>query len=681
LEALRLDDSSAQAWENLASTLARTGPLEWTLAGGGGVALTVSSDGAMLASSNESDGVQLYDAETLAPVAFEDDTPSSALRFSPDGSLLAAAVNHWTESGRERIVRQPVRLYDLPSGELSERQLGGWPNGANVEYSMDFSRDGRRIAAGVNRWDDDALTWRKMGAVMVWDVRTPEVPVFEVVAPDEALAALSPDGRRVFTAQNDKPTPLRVYDVASGSLLRSTRPPVLGSAGVSALDVSPDGSTLAVGAGDRVILLDTRTLEPQAPALSGHAGDVGVAYSHDGSMLLSTSADGSAILWDAHTGAELRRLVGYVGWIGNAVFAPDDRTVYTAGDDLMAWDVTGKDALLSSGKATTPVAGQLDFSLPAPDGRAIARAAGRRLWFVDTRTGRETAGSRTDRTVWFHAWSPDARWFLTVGPGVLTVWDAGTGRMVGERTYAKNVGVLATFSPVGDRIHVYDRFGKLETLDRVTLRRVGDTITVGDVTALVPHPQDGTVLGIRSDGSIIRVDAEVGRVLATAPRGRVDPGDHDDGYYQGALSPDGSLMVAQHPDGGVRLLDTDTFEWVGEESPIEWGRNVAYAPDGSQFASVDADWIRLWDGRTGAYQAGNPLPDLTSGATVAYLPDGAGLLVSAVDGRTWTVDTRKTAWLERACRIAGRNLTQDEWKQFFPNRPYEVTCRQWPAGV
>lgn len=681
LTALHLDASSAENWENLAATLARAGSLQ-RVQMPGGVSIDVSADGALVALSSPIDGVQLHDAATMAPVPFADDTPPSAVRFSPDGSMLAAAVNHWTGSGAERIVQQPVRLYDLPSGELSERQLGGWAVGSNVEYSMDFSRDGRRIAAGVNRWDDEALTWRRMGAVMVWDVGTPGVPVFEVAAPDEALAALSPDGGRVFTAQKGEPTPLRVYDVASGRLLRSTRSPVNGGAGVSALDVSPDGSALAVGAGGRILLLDTTTLEPRAPALRGHAGDVGVAYSHDGSMLLSTSADGSAIVWDAHTGAELRRLVGHSSRIDDAGFSPDDRTVYTTdGAELMTWDVPAKGAFLSPGKATTPVAGQLDLSLPAPDGRTIARAAGRRLWFVDTRTGRETAGSRTDRIVWFHAWSPDARWFLTVGPGVLTVWDASTGRMVGERTYAKNVGVLATFNPVGDRIHVYDRFGKLETLDRATLRRVGDTITVGDVQALIPHPQDGTVLGIRSDGSIIRVDAEGGRVLATGRPRRVHPGYHDDGYYRGALSPDGSLMVAQHPSGGVRLLDTDTFEWVGEESPIEWGRNVAYAPDGSQFASVDADWIRLWDGRTGAYQAGIPLPDSGADATVAYLPDGAGLLVSAVDGRTWTLDPRKTAWLERACRITGRNLTQDEWKQFFPNRQYEVTCRQWPAGV
>ena len=169
-------------------------------------------------------------------------------------------------------------------------------------------------------------------------------------------------------------------------------------------------------------------------------------------------------------------------------------------------------------------------------------------------------------------------------------------------------------------------------------------------------------------------------MLATGPAGLVVADDYDTDEHLGALSPDGSLLAAVIPTGGVRLLDTDTFEWVGEESPIGWGGDVTYAPDGSQFASVVADWIRIWDGRTGAYQAGIPLPDAATDATVSYLPDSAGLLVSALDGRTWTVDTRTTAWVERACRIAGRNLTQEEWKLFFPDRPYEVTCPRWPAG-
>lgn len=104
---------------------------------------------------------------------------------------------------------------------------------------------------------------------------------------------------------------------------------------------------------------------------------------------------------------------------------------------------------------------------------------------------------------------------------------------------------------------------------------------------------------------------------------------------------------------GARLLDTATFEWVGEESTIAVGENVSYSPDGSQFASVVADWVRIWDGRTGAYRAGVPLPGATSGATVSFLPDGTGLLVSTLGGRTWIVNTRLTTWVQRSCRIAG----------------------------
>jgi hypothetical protein len=45
------------------------------------------------------------------------------------------------------------------------------------------------------------------------------------------------------------------------------------------------------------------------------------------------------------------------------------------------------------------------------------------------------------------------------------------------------------------------------------------------------------------------------------------------------------------------------------------------------------------------------------------------------------VDTRTNKWVDRACATAGRNLSVEEWEQFFPNKPYEATCPQWPAGT
>ena len=67
--------------------------------------------------------------------------------------------------------------------------------------------------------------------------------------------------------------------------------------------------------------------------------------------------------------------------------------------------------------------------------------------------------------------------------------------------------------------------------------------------------------------------------------------------------------------------------------------------------------------------------------SISYLPDSTRLVAAATDGRTWTIDTRTSTWVERACKTAGRNLTQDEWSRFFPNKPYDLACPQWPPGT
>ena len=55
-------------------------------------------------------------------------------------------------------------------------------------------------------------------------------------------------------------------------------------------------------------------------------------------------------------------------------------------------------------------------------------------------------------------------------------------------------------------------------------------------------------------------------------------------------------------------------------------------------------------------------------------------MIASTDGRTWTADTRVDRWDDRACAIAGRNLSLAEWETYFPNAAYERTCRQWPSA-
>ena len=61
-------------------------------------------------------------------------------------------------------------------------------------------------------------------------------------------------------------------------------------------------------------------------------------------------------------------------------------------------------------------------------------------------------------------------------------------------------------------------------------------------------------------------------------------------------------------------------------------------------------------------------------ATVEFQPDGHTLLVAGRDGAVQTLDTRLESWIDRACDVAGRNLTDDEWAEAIGDRPYHETC-------
>jgi WD40 repeat protein len=82
--------------------------------------------------------------------------------------------------------------------------------------------------------------------------------------------------------------------------------------------------------------------------LTGHTAYLyAVAFSPDGKLVLTSSADNSARLWDLETGQELRRFMGHQGPVEWAAFAPDGKTFVTASDDGTAriWSVDSNDTI------------------------------------------------------------------------------------------------------------------------------------------------------------------------------------------------------------------------------------------------------------------------------------------------------------------------------------------------
>ena len=102
--------------------------------------------------------------------------------------------------------------------------------------------------------------------------------------------------------------------------------------------------------------------------------------------------------------------------------------------------------------------------------------------------------------------------------------------------------------------------------------------------------------------------------------------------------------------------------------------SVTFAPSGTQLMTTSGDGnFKVWDLPSGRL-VGAPLPGPSLNGWGTYFPDGSRV-IAAFDsgiGVVWDVDP--AAWKARACRVADRNLTRAEWRDFLPERGYRPVC-------
>ncbi len=195
---------------------------------------------------------------------------------------------------------------------------------------------------------------------------TQSIHNYDVGVPVDALA-FAPDGKRFVTGGWNGNA--RVWNVADGSAIDLPH----GSHYVQAVAFSPTANQVATGSDDKqayVRIWDVASARA-VTVLQGHTDAVtSIAYSRDGTRLLTTSFDNTARLWEVATGRQLQVLEGHSWWVWDAAFSPDESHVVTASQDATAlvWN-------LETGAKSPPFTGHQGpiYSVAyAPDGKSIA---------------------------------------------------------------------------------------------------------------------------------------------------------------------------------------------------------------------------------------------------------------------------------------------------------------------
>jgi WD40 repeat protein len=94
--------------------------------------------------------------------------------------------------------------------------------------------------------------------------------------------------------------------------------------GIYGVAFSGDGTRIVSGSSDQSVQVWDASTGAQVNELKGHTGHVwSVAFSSDGTHIVSGSDDNSVRVWDALTGAQLNKLNGHTGQVWSVAFSGD----------------------------------------------------------------------------------------------------------------------------------------------------------------------------------------------------------------------------------------------------------------------------------------------------------------------------------------------------------------------
>ena len=390
---------------------------------------------------------------------------------------------------------------------------------------------------------------------------------------------------------------------------QTTNIPIIASLeNLESMAVSPDGTLMALGNHDGMIVLINRETGTETARWQAHPYHTNsILFSYDSRMLASSNSGHDVKLWDVETREQIAQFEGFRA----IALSPKDHSLAFRRQDgsLTLRSATGEMRNLTT--AHEPIgAGAVVFS---PDGSMLASGGwDGSLTVIDVVTGEKKAVGRTVHGIWIVAWSPDGKRLATGDVyGTVQIWDSVSLATI--RTIAAHHSTILAieFSSNSETIATAAE-DNLITLWRVTSGWKLNTFrgNEGAPTSLAFEDQDRTLISSSVDGKVRRWHVEA----VDGP----DVLDHPAAVSDVAFSADGTRLITACNDKKIRIWQVATNQLLDtiESTEIPWH---------AQFVNLGRkEWI------------------LTNGS----------------DGqlRVWDVDNRLTPLHESPCKTAGAEL-------------------------